>query len=108
MAEEKLVDALRAIRKKSLGCEYLVPGDARSRIDWNTVNVDFTSGGATTSFYYAGDRGSCSLEPESAWYYDDPKSPTKIVLCPDTCAAVANARTARIDIAYGCKQREVR
>lgn len=107
-AEEQLTTALRNIQKKSLGCEYLVPKDTNSVIDFATVNVDFTEGGHTTSFYYADDAGSCSLKPDSTWYYDDAKTPTKIVLCPDTCTAVSNAPTARIDIAYGCKRRVVR
>ena len=107
-AQEQLVDALRNIQKKSLGCEYVVPTDTAMRIDYNTVNVDFTEGGTTTSFYYAADPKDCSLKPDTTWYYDDPKTPTKIVLCPDTCTDVAKAKTARIDIAYGCKQREVR
>ncbi|HVW29077.1 MAG TPA: vWA domain-containing protein [Polyangiaceae bacterium] len=107
-AQEQLVDALRNIQKKSLGCEYVVPKDTAMRIDYDTVNVDFTEGGTTTSFYYAADPKDCSLKPDTTWYYDDPKTPTKIVLCPDTCTEVGKAKTARIDIAYGCKQREVR
>ncbi len=107
-AQEQLVDALRNIQKKSLGCEYVVPKDTTSRIDYDTVNVDYTEAGKTTSFYYASDPKDCSLKPESTWYYDDPKAPTKVVLCPDTCTEVGKAKTARIDIAYGCKRREVR
>jgi Mg-chelatase subunit ChlD len=107
-AQQELIDALKNIQKKSLGCEYVVPSDKNSDIDFSTVNVDFTEGGKTTSFYYSGDAKGCALKPDSAWYFDDPKNPTKVVLCPDTCAAVADAPTARIDIAYGCKRREVR
>jgi Mg-chelatase subunit ChlD len=107
-AQQELTLALRNIQKKSLGCEYLVPKDTSSNIDFNTVNVDFTVGTRTTSFYYSDGAKNCSLKPDSAWYYDDPQNPTKVVLCPDTCSRVADAPAARIDIAYGCKRRELR
>jgi hypothetical protein len=107
-AQEQLVNALRDIRRKSLGCDYLVPNDSASAIDYDTVNVDFTASGRTKSFYYVSDAKDCSLKPDSTWYYDDPTSPTKVILCPDTCTAVADAPTARIDIAYGCKRRMLR
>jgi Mg-chelatase subunit ChlD len=106
-AQKQFLDALRDIRKESLGCDYVVPKD-RASIDYDTVNVDFTTRGRTESFYYVPSADDCDLRPDSTWYYDDPADPTKIVLCPGTCTAVAGAPAARIDIAYGCKRRMLR
>jgi hypothetical protein len=107
-AQRDLLEALRSIRQKSLGCEYLVPDASSGAIDYNTANVDFTEGRAKSTFFYVDDASGCGLKPNEGWYYDDAKSPTKVILCPATCDRVANAEAARIDIAYGCKRREVR
>jgi Mg-chelatase subunit ChlD len=107
-AQKQFLDALRDIRKQSLGCDYVVPKGGATPIDYDTVNVDFTAAGRRESFYYVSKPADCTLKPDSTWYYDDPNDPTKIVLCPDTCSAVTSAPTARIDIAYGCKRRTLR
>jgi hypothetical protein len=108
-AQKQFLDALRNIRQKSLGCDYVVPDAQSGAIDYDTVNVDFTEGSRTAdAFYYVADAGRCGLKPDAGWYYDDAKTPTKVILCPKTCDRVAKAPTARIDIAYGCKRREVR
>jgi hypothetical protein len=108
-AQKEFLEALENIRKSSLGCEYLIPASTEGKIDFDTVNVQFTEGKrAPATFLYAGDAGSCSLEPDQAWYYDDPDAPTKVILCPETCSRVANATDASIDIAYGCERRNIR
>lgn len=107
-AQKEFLDALRGIRQKSLGCDYLVPDSKTAAIDYNTVNVNFTEGATSSAFFYVGDAGSCSLEPNAGWYYDDPTTPTKVILCPQTCSRVVKVEDGRIDIAYGCKQRAVR
>ena len=100
-AQAEILQALRTIRQKSLGCDYLVPDNTSGAIDYKTVNVNFTQGRATDAFYYVGDASQCDLKPDQSWYYDDPKAPKKVVLCPATCTRVAAAIDARIDIAYG-------
>jgi hypothetical protein len=108
-AQKQFLDALRNIRQKSLGCDYVVPAQSSGAIDYDTVNVDFTEGTrSAAAFYYVDSAGRCDLKPDAGWYYDDAKAPTKVILCPQTCDRVAKAPTARIDIAYGCKRREVR
>ena len=36
------------------------------------------------------------------WYYDNPASPTKIILCPATCDEVKTFNEASIEIVLGC------
>jgi hypothetical protein len=35
------------------------------------------------------------------WHYDDPKNPTKIILCQSTCDSVQQ-KSGKIDIVLGC------
>ncbi|HEX7671141.1 MAG TPA: vWA domain-containing protein [Polyangiaceae bacterium] len=108
-AQKEFLDALRNIRQKSLGCDYLVPDAKAGSIDYKTVNVDFTEGKRlASSFFYVDAADGCDLKPTEGWYYDDPAAPTKVILCPATCDRVAKVQDGRIDIAYGCKQRAVR
>jgi hypothetical protein len=108
-AQKEFLDALRAIQKKSLACEYVVPDAKKNGIDFRTVNVELTEGRrAATTFFYVGDPDGCRLEPDEGWYYDDPQAPSQVILCPATCDRVAELEAARIDIAYGCTQRTVR
>lgn len=103
-AQKEFLDALQGIRKKSLACDYLVP-ENNSKIDFDTVNVRYTEGRASPStFFYVTDESGCDLKPDEGWYYDDPASPTKVVLCQSTCTRVVNAEDARIDIEYGCER----
>ena len=39
-----------------------------------------------------------------AWYFDDPKMPTKVVLCPQTCERVSAAADGKMAVAFGCKR----
>jgi Mg-chelatase subunit ChlD len=107
-AQQEFLEALRGIRKKSLACDYVVPDSKKDAIDFRTVNVEFTEGRRATTFYYVGDADGCSLKPDEGWYYDDPRTPSQVVLCPATCDRVAQVEAARIDISYGCTQRSVR
>ena len=37
----------------------------------------------------------------NGWYYDNDKSPTKILLCPSTCSMVKNTK-GQVDVLFGC------
>ena len=39
----------------------------------------------------------------NAWYYDDPTTPKKIILCPSTCTATNAATGAKLQALVGCK-----
>ncbi|MBN1610563.1 MAG: hypothetical protein JW940_28290 [Polyangiaceae bacterium] len=39
------------------------------------------------------------------WRYDNPSAPTKIILCPATCAAVQTDLEGHLDFELGCDTR---
>ncbi|AUX36468.1 MULTISPECIES: vWA domain-containing protein [Sorangium] len=91
--------ALAKVTGQALPCEYEVPSEvAGGQIAFNDVNVLFGLDGAPQE-----------ILPQSpgcdgpGWRYDNPSSPTALVLCPDTCGAARNASVAKIQILLGCE-----
>ena len=86
-----VLDALNKIRSATaLPCEFKLPTpDPKKPFDYDKVNVVYTpSGAAQEVVYYTDDPSKC--DPSAlAWHYDDPKKPTRIELCPETCKAVS-------------------
>lgn len=83
---------------EALPCEYEVPDVVQNgEVEITSVNVLLTLGS-----------GEPALVPQDAacdgagWRYSDPGEPPRVVLCPDTCAAVKAAEAAKIQILLGC------
>lgn len=98
--------ALDAIRGSALPCEYEIPKSTKGEQDFTKVNVQRTSGGKSEVLPNKKSAQDCGTGP--GWYYDkDPAAgtPTKIILCPNTCDAVKKDTTggAKLDILLGCK-----
>jgi len=100
-AGEQFLDALNVIRGSLLSCEFEIPEPEMGELDFNLVNVKLTP---------AGEQGQIIPQVASAadcganggWYYDNPQSPTKIMLCPATCDLVKSLNEATVDIVLGC------
>ncbi len=91
--------ALAKVRGEALPCEYLLPDEvAGGEVDKGLVNVLYTPGGSDAAI--VPQNADCS---GPGWRYDDPASPTEILLCPETCAAVRSDLDATIQILLGCK-----
>ncbi len=91
----------------TLPCVYLVPEPPEGMtFDRTRVNILYTPGtGAAPAFLpFVGtpSGGDCS-GAAGGWYYDNPTTPTQILLCPTTCSSVSADTTGRIDIALGCE-----
>lgn len=101
---KELLDAVNLIRGKSIACDLPIPAPpAGKRLDPDKVNVQFTpSGQAGTSLKYG-----TACTDDTAWHYDDPTTPTKILLCDDTCTAVKADPMAKLDVVFGCVDRQV-
>jgi hypothetical protein len=98
--------ALQGIRTSALSCEYAIPAPTTGDIDFGAVNVTFQNGPAPTeTFFYVNDPADCATE--QSWYYDDPKQPSQVVLCPRTCERVSAASAAKLSIAFGCKRNDI-
>ena len=84
-----------------LGCELGYPTSAES--DPTKVAVTFTpKGQPTQKLTQVTDASKCGTIP-NAWYYDDPTTPKKIILCPSTCTATNAATDAKLEALVGCK-----
>ncbi|MEO8906119.1 MAG: vWA domain-containing protein [Polyangiaceae bacterium] len=106
---EKFLAALDNIRRTALACDYAIPPPSSGEIDYGAVNVTFREGSAKPeTFYYVGTPDDCKLSATGAWYYDDPKLPTKVVLCPQTCERVSAAADGKMAVAFGCKRNDIR
>lgn len=96
--EQEFRDALAKVRGDLLPCEYAIPEEVLSgEVQITEVNVKIGVGGA--------DPEIVPQNPDCdgpGWYYDDPSSPTQILLCPATCDAVSTDPTASIRVALGC------
>jgi hypothetical protein len=100
--------ALNTIRKQAIPCDYDLP-DLGAGFDVEKVNVQFTpdANSPTQLFTFVTDASACSSAMAKGWFFDDPAKPTKLSLCPDSCAAVKASDTGRVDVTYGCKRRMV-
>lgn len=105
-ASQAFLQALNSIRAASLPCDYALPPVEAGTPDYNKVNVQYTpGGGAAVTVGYATNAAGCD-PTQGGWYYDvDPNTapPTKVILCPATCAKVKADLNAKVDVVQGCK-----
>jgi hypothetical protein len=91
--------ALAKVTGEALSCEYEVPSRvAGGEISFSEVNVLFALDGAPEAILPQ--RADCA---GPGWRYDDPTSPTRILLCPATCSAARDASSAKLQILLGCE-----
>ena len=65
------------------------------------MNVEFTpNGGATQVLGQVANAAACGAN--GGWYYDNPATPTKILLCPASCTKVTSYSDATLNIVLGC------
>ena len=98
-------DSLReAITASSpLPCRYDLPAPPAGMIfDAMRVNVLYTpAGGADETLPNVRSGDACGAT-SSGWYYDDPATPTEIILCPTTCDRLNLAPDSNLGITLGC------
>jgi hypothetical protein len=78
-----------------------VPPDGQE-LSVDDVNFTYTPKGVGSPKIVprADDLADCNGQP--GWYYDSNSGPTKIVLCPTSCATVQADATAKVNVLYGC------
>jgi hypothetical protein len=98
------VDALNNITNRALACEYqLPPPPDGMKLDTAKVQVLYTpSSGDPEEVPSISSLSACANNPNGGWYYDDLEHPSKITVCPCTCARL---QAGRIDVRLGCKPR---
>mgnify|MGYP001231055930 CR=1 FL=1 len=101
-ASKEFLDAIKAIQGQALGCTFKVPAAPPGEtLNPNQVNVFYTpASGSPQLIYKVGSPAQC--DPTlGGWYYNNPQSPTEIVLCPANCSEIEGAK-GEIRIELGC------
>lgn len=84
-------------------CEYDIPKPPDGQtIDPSLINVVHTSGGGTKTTIYNVPDGEMGCGNTGGWYFDNPASPTKIIVCKDTCSALQSDKTGKVEVLFGC------
>ncbi|MDF3064513.1 MAG: hypothetical protein K0R38_114 [Polyangiaceae bacterium] len=98
------VDALNNITSRALACDYqLPPAPDGMKLDRERVQVVYTpSSGGAEEIPSISSLGACAKNQNGGWYYDDATNPSKITVCPCTCARF---QAGRVDVRLGCKPR---
>lgn len=103
--EVEFQSALSKVRGKAVSCEYQIPEQvAGGEVDPFKVNILVTAGGSTEPVLVPYDP-DCAA---SGWRYDDAASPTKILLCPETCAQVRDDLESTLQVLLGCETEVVK
>jgi hypothetical protein len=106
-AQQQFLDALDAARKAAIPCDFAIPPG--SGVDPNATNVQYTpAAAAPQTFVFVGDANSCGLAPTNGWYFDDPNTPSKVILCPAACDIVKADDRGEVDVVFGCPRVEAR
>ncbi|MGZ6091401.1 MAG: vWA domain-containing protein [Polyangiales bacterium] len=99
----KALTAAVAVPAK-LPCDFLLP--TGTDVDPTKVNVDWTKAtGSKETLLYVGEGGKGACTAAGGWYYDNPKMPTHVILCPSSCTGVSADKMGKIDLALGCETR---
>jgi hypothetical protein len=88
------VNAINAIRKQLLTCEFDLTMSGAGIVDPQQVNVIYTSGSGGSQVIGEG--------PTNGWTYDNPTTPTKVILNGAICDTVKSDPGAQISIVIGC------
>jgi hypothetical protein len=98
------VDALSNISNRDLDCEYRIPEPpAGLKLDTQKVQVIYTpASGSPEEVPSVTSLAACADAKNGGWYYDMPGSPSKITVCPCTCARF---QAGHVDVRLGCKPR---
>jgi uncharacterized protein YegL len=105
-AQRALLRAFDEIRAGVIACEYTLPlpPPGEGILDLNKVDLEFNPGGnePKESIRKVENAEACGAK-SGGFYYDAPQTPTKIILCPASCAAVrGGAVDAKVDLTFGC------
>jgi hypothetical protein len=98
---ETHTEIVKQVQQSKLPCEWVIPTPpAGQMFDPNKVNIRLTVGDSQTNFFRV---DSASLCTANAWHFDDPKAPTRLVACPETCNRISAAVSGKVDILLGCE-----
>lgn len=100
-AADHFREALKAIRRVAVACEYEIPDVMDATILYDKVNVTFRVGPNPPSAVGYVKNGS--LCHKGGWHYDDEAAPSSISLCPSTCDSLQDLDEVEVEVVYGCE-----
>jgi hypothetical protein len=101
---QSFVEALNNISNRELACEYQIPTPPEGmKLDTEKVQVIYTpASGSAEEVPNIPSLAACADSSNGGWYYDDPGNPSKITVCPCSCARF---QAGQVDVRLGCKPR---
>jgi hypothetical protein len=88
--QQRFETALNAIRGRVVSCTYPLQGSNLNNVDPTLVNVEV-------------DGKTILQNATNGWTYDDPTSPTEIILHGAACTSAETNLTAKVSIVVGCE-----
>lgn len=99
----QFVDAMLSISSSQLQCSFNLPAPPMGQsLDIDMVAVTYTPSATMVEAQVPklNGLGDCELNKGEGWFYDSPTMPTKIQVCPGTCAKFA---AGVVKTASGCR-----
>jgi hypothetical protein len=100
----RLVDAMLNMTNQGMSCEYDIPPPPPGllKVDTNLVQVIYTpaSTGEEEEVPKLDSYADCAHSTNGGWYYNRTIDPSRILVCPCTCARFQAGRT---EIRFGCE-----
>ncbi len=96
--------AQSVIGASGLDCEWEIPPAPQGEsFTIGRVNVQYTITGsaAPQQIFHVPTAMNCS--GQGGWFYDDNANPSRVIVCPETCTALKDDPSAKIDILFGCQ-----
>jgi hypothetical protein len=83
---------------RGASCEYALPADAAPYLP-DQLNLELTRDATTTRVARVSDASAC--DPLlGGWYYDDPRSPTRMLACEQSCTQAGS--DGQVQLVFGC------
>ncbi len=93
-----LVNVLKEIQKATVACSFQLP--QAEGVDYTGSKVLYTSGGGAQKTLPQRSKTTCGSS--EGWYYDNPVTPTRFLLCPTSCDQMKADANAKVDIEIAC------
>ncbi len=104
---DAFVSALLNITDSNIACEFAIPEPPNNstEVDFDKVQVVYTPAvGDEEEVPRVNSVADCANSPNGGWYYDNTNAPSKISVCPCTCARFG---AGQVDVRLGCKPRVI-
>lgn len=102
---QAVFDALttEVVGGSALACDFEIPPPPDGvDFDPDEVNVEFDDGAGNVRDIGRVDSEQACAAVQDGWFYDDPSTPSRIVVCPQTCERMQQALEGSVSIAFGC------